>query len=183
VSLLAADVEANRASVGLGAGRGQRLQFLLSVRGTATVLVRLAHAAWGLGGPGRVAALGLKQLNHLLTGADVAPDAVVGPGLRLFHPTGVVIGPGVRIGGGCTIQSGVVVGGTGGPVRGVNGAPTVGSDVHLGSGAKVLGQVTIADGVSVGANAVVIRSVEEPGALAVGVPARVVPGPDRAPAR
>lgn len=187
-ALLAADIEANRASVGLGAGRGQRLQFLLSVRGIATVLMRLAHAAWSLGGPGRVAALGLKQLNHLLTGADVAPDAVVGPGLRLFHPTGVVIGPGVTVGPGCSIQSGVVVGGTGGPVRGANGAPVVGRDVHLGSGAKVVGQVTIADGVSVGANAVVIRSVAEPGALVVGVPAHVVsrhgvPARDRSPAR
>lgn len=177
--LLAADIQANRISTALGAGRGQWLQFLLSVRGAATVLMRMSHAAWGVGGLGRLLALALKQINHALTGADLAPDAVIGPGLRLFHPTGVVIGPGVSMGDGCTVQSGVVLGGTGGPVRGVNGAPALGHAVHLGTGAKVIGSVTIADGVSVGANAVVVRSVDEPGALVVGVPARIVPARSR----
>jgi serine O-acetyltransferase len=174
IGLVRADVESNRSSVGLGGGRGQRLQFLLSVRGLSTVLVRLAHTAWTAGGPGRVVALGLKQCNHVITGADIAPDAVIGAGLRLFHTSGVVIGPGVHLGDDCTIQSDVVVGGTGGPVRGGNGAPTIGRGVHLGSGAKVIGEVSIADEVSVGANAVVTHSIDVPRAVVVGVPARIV---------
>jgi serine O-acetyltransferase len=174
VRLVAADVESNRVSVGLGSGRAGTVQFLLSVRGLATLLVRAANAAHGAGGAGRIVALGVKQLNQVITGADISPDTVIGPGLRIFHTSGVVIGPGVRIGANCTIQSDVVIGGTGGPIRGANGAPRIGDDVQLGSGAKVIGDLTIADGVAIGANAVVLESIEVPWALAVGVPARVV---------
>lgn len=172
--LLASDIRSNGPSAGLGRGRAQQLQFLLSVRGLSTVLVRAAHTAFAAGGAGRIVALGLKQLNHAITGADVSPDTAIGPGLRIFHTSGVVIGPGVRIGANCTIQSDVVIGGTGGPIRGANGAPTIGDGVLFGSGAKVIGDLTIADEVSIGANAVVLESIEVARSVAVGVPARVI---------
>ncbi len=179
MQLIAADIKANRACVGVGAagletGRGQRLQYLFSVRGLSTLLVRAAQAGYSAGGLWRLVALGIKQLNHVITGVDVSPDVTIGPGLRIFHTSGVVIGPGVRIGSNCTIQSDVVVGGTGGPIRGANGAPTIGHDVHLGTGSKIIGDLTIADGVTIGANAVVLESIVEPLVLAAGIPARVI---------
>lgn len=169
-ALLAADISSNKESAGLGAG----LQFLLSVRGLATVLLRVSHAAYTAGGVGRIVGLAVKQLNQVITGVDVAPDATIGPGLRIYHTSGVVIGPGVCIGRNCTIQSDVVVGGTGGPIRGANGAPVLGHDVQLGTGAKIIGNLIIADGVAIGANAVVLDSITVPRALAVGVPARII---------
>lgn len=144
------------------------LAALLTVAALAVILFRLAQAA------GRVhPLLGhlVKQVNHVLTGADLAWQAQVGPGLRLYHPTGVVLGPFVRIGAQCRVQQGVTVGGTGGDVRTPGDSPTLGDRVRLGAGAKVVGPVTLGDDVLVGANAVVVRSVPA-GATAVGVPAR-----------
>lgn len=136
----------------------------LTVRGLATLLFRVSHIT------GRKFPLGgavLKQLNHLLTGADIAWQAQIGPNVNFFHPTGVVIGEGVVLGANCQIQEGVTLGASGGAVE---GNPTVGDEVHIGSGAKVLGPISIGSRSVIGANAVVRIDVPE-GSLAVGVPA------------
>lgn len=143
---------------------------LLTVRGIAVVLFRASQLF------GRIhPALGLtvKQLNHLLTGADIAWQAKVGAGLILYHPTGVVLGPTVSVGNNCVIQQGVTLGGSGNADGAKESGPTLGNEVFVGAGARVIGSVHLGDRVKVGANAVVLDSVPR-GATVAGVPARVV---------
>jgi serine O-acetyltransferase len=144
---------------------------LLTVKGLAGFLYRLAHAA---GKKQAMLGLLIKQLNHVLTGADIAWQATIGPGLLLYHPTGVVIGPHVRAGARLEVQQGVTLGGEGGRAAGLGSSPVLGDDVTIGAGAKVLGSISIGDGAVIGANSVVLRSVPA-GRTAVGVPARVLP--------
>jgi len=156
----------------------QWLPELLTVRAIATVLFRLSQSCGA-----RVSLLGyvVKQVNHVLTGADLAWQASVGPGLTLYHPTGVVLGPDVVAGSRCVLQQGVTLGAVRERGRVVDGrvdSPIVGDDVSLGAGAKVVGPISLGDGCFVGANAVVLIDVP-PGQLAVGVPARVVVRRDR----
>lgn len=113
-------------------------------------------------------------LNLRLTGAEFVPGCVVGPGLVLPHPQGIVIGLGARIGNNCTVLQHVTMGerysqGS----RSDHSYPTVGDDVLLAAGAVLLGAITVGSGAIVAANAVVLENVPT-GALAVGVPARVV---------
>jgi serine O-acetyltransferase len=147
---------------------------LLTVRAIATILFRLSQAC---GGRAPLVAYAIKQVNHVLTGADLAWQAVVGPGLTLHHPTGVVIGPDVVVGARCVVQQGVTLGAARERGRIVDGrvdSPVLGDGVELGAGARVLGPISVGDGSVVGANAVVLDDVP-PGHLAVGVPARVAP--------
>jgi serine O-acetyltransferase len=141
-----------------------------TVKGLAVVLYRAAHH---LGR--RVPLLGhvLKQLNHVVTGADIAWQACIGPGLILYHPTGVVIGPHVRIGARLRVQQGVTIGGDGGRAAGLGSSPTIGDDVQIGAGAKMFGPISVGDGALIGANSVVVNSVPA-GRTAVGVPARLM---------
>lgn len=118
------------------------------------------------------AGLLVKQWNHLLTGADLAWQADVGVGLILHHPTGVVWGPGVKIGADCRVQQGVTIGGRGGSND--DGSPVVGDRVVLGAGSRILGAIQVGDDCIIGANAVVVRDVAA-GSTAVGVPAKVLP--------
>lgn len=140
---------------------------LLTVRFTAVALFRLSSALGRIAPP--VGSL-IKQLNHLITGADVAWQADIGPGLVLFHPTGVVIGASCRIGRDCWIQQGVTLGGK--HVLRPKECPTLGDSVQVGAGARVIGPISIGDRASIGANAVVTSSVPED-MIAVGVPARI----------
>jgi serine O-acetyltransferase len=147
---------------------------LLTVRAIATILFRVSQAC---GAYAPLVAYVVKQLNHVLTGADLAWQATVGPGLRLYHPTGVVLGPDVVAGERCVLQQGVTLGAVrerGVMADGRMDSPLLGDDVTIGAGARVLGPVTLGDGSIVGANAVVLTDVP-PGHLAVGVPARVTP--------
>lgn len=105
-------------------------------------------------------------LNKWINGCVIGVGASFGPGLVLIHPIGVVINTSVRGGRNVLIESSVVIGDNRG------GSPTLGNDVFLGSGAKVIGPLHIGDGARVGANAVVLKDVPS-GATAVGVPARV----------
>lgn len=105
-------------------------------------------------------------LNKWINGCVIGVGASFGPGLVLIHPIGVVINSSVRGGRNVQIESSVVIGDNRG------GSPTLGNDVFLGSGAKVIGPLHIGDGARVGANAVVLKDVPS-GATAVGVPARV----------
>lgn len=103
-----------------------------------------------------------------ITGADIPIDAWdIGGGLEIPHPNGIVIHPGVRIGPNCRLYQQVTLGT--GPEPGL---PTLGANVDIGAGAKILGGVHLGDFSVVGANAVVITDVPA-GATAVGVPAIV----------
>ena len=105
------------------------------------------------------------------TGIEIHPAAQIGKGLFIDHGMGVVIGETARIGDDCTIYHGVTLGGTGKDVG--KRHPTLGNNVLVGAGSKILGPCTIGDNVRIGANAVVLSDVE-PGATVVGVPGRSV---------
>jgi serine O-acetyltransferase len=106
-----------------------------------------------------------------VAGCDIPLNTKIGGGLMIPHPVGIVIGPGSRIGRNCLIGQGVTLG-----VKGGAGGdfPILEDGADVSAGAKVLGAVTIGKGATVGANAVVLKDVP-PGAVAVGVPARIIP--------
>lgn len=122
---------------------------------------------------GRNSAAGVFRTFALaLTGADFLPGCEVGAGLLIHHPNGVVIGSGAVVGVNCTILQQVTLGEKYADGAGEHLYPRIGNSVVIGAGARVLGDVRVGDGARIGANAVVTRDVP-PGALAVGVPARV----------
>ncbi len=105
------------------------------------------------------------------TGIEIHPAAKIGSGLFIDHGTGVVIGETTVIGDNCTIYQGVTLGGTG-KDKGKR-HPTIGNNVTIGSGAKVLGPFTVGDNSKIAANAVVLSQVP-PNSTCVGVPGRIV---------
>lgn len=113
----------------------------------------------------------ISQLARLFTGIEIHPGAVIGKGLLIDHGMGVVIGETAVIGDNCTIYQGVTLGGTG-KEKGKR-HPTLGNNVVVGSGAKVLGPFTVGDNSKIAAGAVVLTEVP-PDSTCVGVPARVV---------
>jgi serine O-acetyltransferase len=166
--MLRADVRANMEEHGeWSRGRlavATALKILFTTRLQAVILLRVAQAAHRVAPP--VAAL-VKYVNNVVCGCDIAAEARIGPGLRLYHPTGVVIGPDCVVGARCVVMQGVTLG------KGVGGSPHVGDRVFLGPGAKVFGALTIGSDCHVGANAVVMNPVPE-GHFAAGIPARVI---------
>lgn len=113
----------------------------------------------------------LSQIARWITGIEIHPGARIGRGVLIDHGSGVVIGETAEVGDGCTIYQGVTLGGTG-KDKGKR-HPTLGKNVLVGSGAKVLGPFTVGDEAKIASNAVVLESVPE-GGTAVGVPARIV---------
>jgi len=113
----------------------------------------------------------VSQTARGLTGVEIHPGAVIGRGLFIDHGMGVVIGETAVIGDNVTLFQGVTLGGTG-KEKGKR-HPTIGHNVVIGAGAKVLGSFTIGDNVQIGANAVVIREVPA-NSVVVGVPGRIV---------
>jgi len=113
----------------------------------------------------------ISQLARWFTGIEIHPGATIGHGLFIDHGMGVVIGETAIIGNSVTLYQGVTLGGTG-KERGKR-HPTLGSDIVVGAGAKVLGNITIGDNVQIGANAVVVKDVP-PNSTVVGVPGRIV---------
>ena len=105
------------------------------------------------------------------TGIEIHPGATIGKGLFIDHGSGVVIGETAEIGDNCTIYQNVTLGGTGKDTG--KRHPTLGNNVMVGAGARVLGPFTVGDNVKIAANAVVLSEVP-PNSTAVGVPARVV---------
>ena len=105
------------------------------------------------------------------TGIEIHPGATIGKGLFIDHGMGVVIGETAEIGDNCTIYQGVTLGGTG-KDHGKR-HPTLGNNVLVGSGAKVLGPFKVGDNARIAAGAVVLTEVPE-NATAVGVPAKIV---------
>ncbi|NQT06837.1 MAG: serine O-acetyltransferase [Candidatus Omnitrophica bacterium] len=112
----------------------------------------------------------LSQLNRFITGIEIHPGAQIGNGLFIDHGMGVVIGETSIIGDNVTIFQGATLGGTG-KEKGKR-HPTIGNNVVIGAGAKVLGNITIGDNVQIGANAVVVKEVPA-NATVVGVPGRI----------
>jgi len=136
----------------------------------ALVLHRLAHAFWrrGFRWLGRFTS----QFSRWLTGIEIHPGATIGNGVFIDHGMGVVIGETAEVGDGCTIYQGVTLGGTS-LTKGSKRHPTLGRNVVVGAGAKVLGGFTVGDNAAVGSNAVVTKPVPA-GATAVGIPARII---------
>ncbi|MBL0419866.1 serine O-acetyltransferase [Ramlibacter sp. AW1] len=140
----------------------------------ALVLHRLAHAMWGRG----LRWLGrfTSQFSRWLTGIEIHPGATIGNGVFIDHGMGVVIGETAQVGDGCTIYQGVTLGGTS-LSKGAKRHPTLGRNVVVGAGAKVLGAFEVGDGAAIGSNAVVTKPVPA-GATAVGIPARIIAAED-----
>ncbi|GKX67740.1 serine O-acetyltransferase EpsC [Inconstantimicrobium mannanitabidum] len=111
----------------------------------------------------------VSQTSRHFTGIEIHPGAKIGKGLFIDHGMGVVIGETAEIGDDVTLYHGVTLGGTG-KEKGKR-HPTVGNNVLIGCGAKVLGNITIGDGARIGANAVVLEDVPNE-ATAVGSPAK-----------
>lgn len=106
------------------------------------------------------------------TGIEIHPGATIGKNLFIDHGTGVVIGETAIIGDNVTMFHGVTLGGTGNE-KGKKRHPTIGNNVFIGSGAKILGNITIGNNVKIGANAVVLKDVEDDRTV-VGIPGYVV---------
>lgn len=113
----------------------------------------------------------ISQAARFLTGIEIHPGATIGEGLFIDHGSGVVIGETTIIGDNCTLYQGVTLGGTGKDTG--KRHPTLGNNVMVGAGAKVLGNFTVGDGAKIAAGAVVLGPVPE-NATAVGIPAHVV---------
>lgn len=133
--------------------------------GRAVSRVPLRPVRWLLLVPYHV----LRVLTELLLGISIARSAEVGVPVMFHHHGSVFVAAGSTIGARCQIYHGVTIGESGGAR---SGRPTIGNDVLIGAGAKVLGELRIGDGARIGANAVVLSDVPA-GALAAGVPARV----------
>jgi serine O-acetyltransferase len=137
----------------------------------ALILHRAAHGCWlnGFKWLGRF----ISHVSRGLTGIEIHPGAKIGERVFFDHAMGVVVGETAEIGDGCTIYQGVTLGGTS-LYKGAKRHPTLGKDVVVSAGAKVLGGFEVGDGAKIGSNAVVIKPVPA-GATAVGIPARIIP--------
>ena len=113
----------------------------------------------------------ISQFSRFLTGIEIHPGAKLGRGILIDHGSGVVIGETAEVGDNCTIYQGVTLGGTG-KDKGKR-HPTIGSNVLIGSGAKILGPLTVSDNCKIASNAVLLNDLAE-SSTAVGVPARTV---------
>lgn len=113
----------------------------------------------------------ISQVARFFTGIEIHPGATIGAGLFIDHGMGVVIGETCEIGDNVVIYQGVTLGGTG-KEKGKR-HPTIGNNVVIGSGAKVLGSFTVGDNVNIGSNAVVLREVPA-NSTVVGNPGRIV---------
>jgi len=156
-------------------------EILTSWAGVQALLAhRVAHAMLAAGVP--VAPRALAYLTRAVTGVEIHPAAKIGREFFIDHGSGVVVGETAEIGERVTLYQGVTLGGTGFQ-RGKR-HPTLGDNVTVGSGAKLLGPIAVGDGAKIGANTVVIEDVP-PGATVVGNPGhpvkvdgRRVEGPD-----
>lgn len=161
LALLRSDLTANRANP-----KGRLV----------VVAFRLAHAVRGTGRPPlwSLPAVALYRLVvDWLLGVEIPPSTRVGPGLCVWHGTGLVLHKKVELGAGVTLRHGVTIGVLGDGRDESAGAPVLGDRVDVGAGAIVLGPITIGDDAAIGAGAVVLCDVPA-GATAVGNPARIL---------
>ncbi len=113
----------------------------------------------------------LSHISRFLTGIEIHPGAKIGKRFFIDHGMGVVIGETTEVGDDVTLYQGVTLGGT--SLKKVKRHPTVGNNVVVGSGAKVLGALKIGDNSKIGSGSVVIRDVPE-NSTVVGIPAKVI---------
>lgn len=146
------------------------IEILLTYSGLhAIILYRAAH--WFHTRKMFIIARCISQFARFLTGIEIHPGAKIGKGFFIDHGAGVVIGETTEIGDNCLVYQGVTLGGTG-KEKGKR-HPTLGNNVMVGSGARVLGPFKVGDNAKIAANAVVLEEVP-PNCTAVGVPARIV---------
>ena len=146
------------------------LQVVLSYPGFhARELHRLAHTLYKAAIP--VLPYLVAWFNRFVTGVEIHPGARIGEGLFIDHGMGVVIGETAEIGDNCSLTQGVTLGGTSN--RREKRHPTLGNNVAVGAGAKLIGAITIGDYARIGAGSVVVTNVP-PYATVVGVPGKVV---------
>jgi serine O-acetyltransferase len=135
----------------------------------AVLLYRISHFFHKLGMP--FIPRYISGIARELTAIEIHPGAEIGSEFFIDHGAGVVIGETAIIGDNVTIYAGVVLGGT--SLKQEKRHPTIGNNVVIGTGAKVLGPITVGDNVRIGANSVVINDVPA-GSIVVGVPGRIV---------
>ena len=142
-------------------------QLLLVAFRTAQWAVR----RWGL--PGRALAFGYSLFTSLFVGVELPPGLEVGPRLRVFHPHGIVLNPGVRLGADCVLRQHVTIGNVVRRDGSEKGVASAGDDVEFGAGCVVVGAVHVGSHARVGALSLVLRDVPEWGVV-LGVPAELV---------
>jgi len=135
----------------------------------AMLFYRLTHRLWLL--KLKWLARFISMLARWVTGVEIHPGAVIGRRFFIDHGMGVVIGETAEIGNDCTLYHGVTLGGT--TWEKGKRHPTLGNNVVIGAGAKILGPITLGNDVRVGSNSVVVKSVDNAQTV-VGVPARVL---------
>lgn len=147
-----------------------RLEAVLCYPGLHAIwLHRIAHHFYNKGWV--VLPRMLNTFSRFLTGIDIHPGAKLGPGLFIDHGMGLVIGETAELGSNVTLYQGVTLGGTG-KEKGKR-HPTIGNNVVISSGAKVLGSFTVGDNSKIGSGSVVLKEVP-PNSVVVGIPGRIV---------
>ncbi|MGC8972381.1 MAG: serine O-acetyltransferase [bacterium] len=146
------------------------LQVILFYPGFHAIIgYRIAHWFWEIGL--KSIAMCISFIVRRFTGIEIHPAAKIGKGFFIDHGMGVVIGETTEIGDDVLLYQGVTLGGTG-KDKGKK-HPTLGNNIVVGAGAKVLGPVTIGDNVKIGAGSVVLKSIP-PNSTVVGVPGKIV---------
>ena len=146
------------------------LEVLTSYPGVKAILLhRIAHFFWKIKMP--FVPRYLSEITRVLTGIEIHPGAEIGRDFFIDHGGGVVIGETAIIGDNVTIYQGVVLGGT--MIDPVKRHPTLGNNVVVGTGAKLLGPIKVGDNVKIGANSVVVQDVP-PNSVVVGVPGKII---------
>lgn len=144
----------------------------------AVLFHRMNQAIWDIGLRG--IARFLANIARIFTGIEIHPEAKIGDRLFIDHGTGVVIGQTAIIGDDVTIYHGVTLGGVGRTGdKGKKRHPTIDNGAMIGAGAQVLGDITVGKNAKVGSNSVVTQDIPE-GKTALGIPARVIGGDEKA---
>jgi cysteinyl-tRNA synthetase/serine O-acetyltransferase len=145
------------------------IEVVLAYPGFHAIFIhRINHVIWKWRIP--VLPRMISHIGRFLTGIEIHPAAQIGPGFFIDHGMGVVIGETAEVGEQCLLYQGVTLGGTG-KEKGKR-HPTLGNNVVVGAGSKILGAIKIGNNVTIGANSVVLKPVPD-NAICVGVPGRV----------
>lgn len=150
-------------------------RLLFDTNFTSVVLYRFSHQfyTWKIPIIPKI----IMNLNKMLNSIEISYAANIGPGLRINHSLGIVVGGKVNIGENLTINQCVTIGGNSGKFKYEGDTkisqPYIGNNVQIGAGAKILGPINVGDKVVIGANSVVLKNISEHQVVA-GVPAKVI---------